>query len=75
MMILWLVVKEMGAYKQYNAFHHSPSHHRTFPDSCLPNLSIDIVATNTANVFQTPSVNSPCMHKWKCVPAVEKFHG
>ena len=36
-------------------------------DSCLPNLSIDVVVTNTAKVFWTPSVNSLRVREWKCV--------
>ena len=39
---------------------------QNFPSSCLPNLSIVALAKNAAEVFQTPSINRPLVHKRKC---------
>ena len=33
-----------------------------FPNSCLPNLSVDIAATNAAKIFLMPSINSERLH-------------
>ena len=35
---------------------------QNFSNSCFPNLSIDLVATNAANLIRTPSINSLCLH-------------